>query len=52
MIEHDSKEYVVFLPAEDDDEESHVSVNYEETLMQVLEIFKEKFKQKFNFLDE
>ena len=66
LIEHDSKEYVVLLPAEDDDgevvileieetdgdEESYVSVDDEETLMQVFEIFKEKFKQEFNFLDE
>lgn len=66
LIEHDSKEYVVLLPVEDDDgevvileiaetdgdEESYVSVDDEETLMQVFEIFKEKFKQEFNFLDE
>ena len=66
LIEHDSKEYVVLLPAEDDDgevvileieetdgdEEGNVSVDDEETLMQVFEIFKEKFKQEFNFLDE
>lgn len=66
LVEHDSKEYVVLLPVEDDDgevvileieetngdEESYVSVDDEETLMQVFEIFKEKFKQEFNFLDE
>lgn len=66
LIEHDSKEYVVLLPTEDDDgevvileieetdgdEESYVSVDDEGTLMQVFEIFKEKFKQEFNFRDE
>ncbi len=36
---------------EDSDEESYVSVDNEETLMAVFEIFKEKFKDEFNFTD-
>ena len=37
---------------EDSDEESYVSVEDEETLMKVFNIFKEKFKDDFNFVDE
>ena len=36
---------------EDSDEESYVSVDDEETLTAVFEIFKEKFKEEFNFTD-
>ncbi len=46
---------VVILKVEDtdsDDEESYVSVDDEETLNTVFEIFKEKFKDEFNFVDE
>lgn len=46
---------VVILKVEDtesEDEESYVSVDDEETLNKVFEIFKEKFKDEFNFLDE
>ena len=46
---------VVILKLEDtesEDEESYVSVDDEETLNKVFEIFKEKFKDEFNFLDE
>ena len=35
----------------DSDEESYVSVDDEETLTAVFEIFKEKFKEDFNFTD-
>ena len=45
---------VVILKLEDtdsDDEESYVSVDDEEVLNKVLELFKEKFKDKFNFVD-
>lgn len=71
LIEYDSEEYIVLLPAieegeEDDgevvilkvedsgneDEESYVSVDDEEVLNKVFEIFKEKFKDEFNFTDE
>ena len=46
---------VVILKVEDNDseeEESYVSVDDEETLNKVFEIFKDKFKDEFNFLDE
>ncbi len=35
----------------DDDEESYSSVEDEETLNKVFEIFKEKFKEEFDFVD-
>jgi len=37
---------------EDSDEESYVSVEDEEVLMKVFNIFKDKFKDEFNFVDE
>ena len=46
---------VVILKVEDsesEDEESYVSVDDEETLNNVFAIFKEKFKDEFNFTDE
>ena len=46
---------VVILQVEDTDseeEESYVSVENEETLNKVFEIFKEKFKEEFDFVDE
>ena len=47
---------VVILKVEDTDEdteeESYVSVEDEDTLNKVFEIFKEKFKDEFNFVDE
>ena len=36
---------------ENSDEESYVSVDDEETLTAVFEIFKDKFKEEFNFTD-
>lgn len=36
---------------EDDEMESYVSVDDEETLNTVFEMFKEKFKDEFNFVD-
>ena len=36
---------------EDSEEESYVSVDDEATLTAVFEIFKEKFKEEFNFTD-
>lgn len=68
LIELDGEEYVVLLPTEEDSDEvvilkvedseddeemeNYVSVDDEETLNQVFEIFKEKFKDEFNFIDE
>ena len=46
---------VVILKLEDtdsEDEESYVSVEDEEVLKNVFEIFKNKFKDEFNFMDE
>ncbi len=47
---------VVILKIEDKegdtDEESYVSVDDEEVLQKVFDIFKEKFKDDFNFIDE
>ena len=47
---------VVILKVEDTDddsgEESYVGVEDEETLNKVFEIFKEKFKDDFDFIDE
>ena len=37
--------------AEESDEESYVSVDDEDTLNRVFEIFKEKFKDDFDFVD-
>ena len=45
---------VVILRLEDtesEDEESYVSVEDEEVLNKVFEMFKEKFKDEFNFVD-
>lgn len=46
---------VVILRVEDSDEESdeesYISVDDEDTLTAVFEIFKEKFKDEFNFTD-
>ena len=68
LIELDGEEYVILLPVEDEetgevvilkvedtdseDEESYVSVEDEDTLNKVFEIFKEKFKDEFDFVDE
>lgn len=46
---------VVILKVEDTDseeEESYVSVEDEEVLQKVFDMFKEKFKDEFNFIDE
>ena len=37
---------------EDSDEETYVSVEDEETLNKVFQMFKEEFKDEFNFTDE
>ena len=52
--ESDDAGEVVILKVEDtesEDEESYVSVDDEEVLNKVFEIFKEKFKDDFNFVD-
>lgn len=67
LIAYEDDEYVVLLPVEESDEagevvilkleetdndskESYVSVD-ENTLMDVFNIFKDKFKDEFNFVD-
>ena len=53
--EEEDSEEVVILKVEDTDsveEESYVSVDDEEVLNKVFEIFKEKFKDEFDFVDE
>lgn len=51
--EEDSGEVVILKleESENEDEESYVSVDDEETLNTVFQIFKEKFKDEFNFED-
>lgn len=53
--EDDAEGEVVILKIEDsenEEEESYVSVDDEEVLNKVFEIFKEKFKDEFDFVDE
>lgn len=53
--EEEDSEEVVILKVEDtdsDEEESYISVDDEEVLNKVFEIFKEKFKDEFDFVDE
>ena len=53
--EEDDAGEVVILKLEDtdsEDEESYVSVDDDEVLQNVFDIFKEKFKDEFNFIDE
>ena len=53
--EGEDSEEVVILKVEDtdsDEEESYVSVDDEEVLNTIFEMFKEKFKDEFNFIDE
>lgn len=65
LIPYRGKEYVVLLPVSDDadevvilqleeaddETESYISVDNEMTLQTVFEIFKEKAKDTFNFVD-
>lgn len=68
LIEYNSEEYVILLPVEEEeadevvilkvedteseDEESYVGVEDQETLNAVFQLFKDKFKDEFNFIDE
>lgn len=66
LIEYENKEYIVLLPADEDDgevvileiqdnnsadsdEESYTSVDDEDTLHIIFKIFKERFKDEFDF---
>lgn len=52
--EEDNEEVVILKveDSEDEDMESYVSVDDEEILNEVFQIFKEKFKDEFNFIDD
>lgn len=55
LEEDDDSGEVVILKVEDtdsEDEESYVSVDDQEVLTKVFEIFKDKFKDEFNFIEE
>lgn len=67
LIDYQGKEYVVLLPTDDeevgevvilqiegldDENENYISVEDQDILNEVFQIFKEKFKDKFNFIDE
>lgn len=67
VIEYEEKEYVVLMPVEDfdgevvileiaegetEEEDQYVSLESEELLDTLFQIFKEKFKDSFNFTDE
>ena len=63
LVEYNGEEYVVLLPADDedgevvilkveaidDDNDSYTSVEDEDILMAVFQIFKKKFKDEFDF---
>lgn len=65
LIEMDEKEYVILLPLEDEEsgevvilkvetegeEETYVSIDDEEEGNKVFELFKEKYKDEFEFED-
>ena len=66
LVEYNNDEYVVLLPVDDKDEgevvilkieplddnnDTYVSVEDPDTLEAVFEIFKDKFKDEFNFAD-
>lgn len=67
LIDYQGKEYVVLLPTDDeevgevvilqiegldDENENYISVEDQDILNEVFQIFKEKFKDEFNFIDE
>jgi len=69
LIEYENEEYVILIPAEEDEEEpgevvilkvegeteeeeTYVSVDDEEVLNKVFDMFKEKYKDEFDFVDE
>ena len=67
LVEYNGEEYVVLLPTDDeeegevvilkveeldDDKDSYTSIEDEDILMAVFQIFKNKFKDEFDFEDE
>lgn len=54
-VEDENADEVVILkedPNTQENEEAYISVEDEDTLNKIFEIFKEKFKEEFNFIDE
>ena len=51
ISEEPGEEVILKVESTSEDEESYVSVEDEEVLNNVFEIFKEKFKDEFNFTD-
>ena len=67
VIEYNGEEYVILFPVgqgdegevvifkledtENEDEDSYISVDDENILMTIFNIFKDKFQDEFNFLD-
>lgn len=64
VVEYEGEEYIILLPTEedeqsevmilkiesvDDDTENYVGINDEETLQKVFDIFKERYKDGFDF---
>ena len=64
VVEYEGEEYIILLPTEedeqsevmilkiesvDDDTENYVGINDEETLQKVFDIFKERYKDNFDF---
>ena len=56
MEDNEAEDEVVILKVEetedDEEQETYVSVDDQEVLNKVFDIFKEKFKDEFNFIDE
>ena len=68
LLEYEDEEYVILLPVEEteepgevvilkiegetEEEETYVSVDDEQVLNKVFEMFKEKYKDEFDFADE
>ena len=58
LVEYNGDEFVVLLPADDPDESGEVVIlqleatDEDDTLQAVFNIFKEKFKDEFDFVDE
>lgn len=54
-VEDEDADEIVILKedpnAKEEEEEAYISVEDEETLNTIFEIFKEKFKDEFNFID-
>ena len=67
LVEYEGEQYVVLLPVKEDsdmvtilkvedsdgnsDEEAYISVESKDILTAVFEIFKEKFKEEYDFVD-